>query len=198
MDAGQYYITTITNAAMKLGPLLFYLFAGYFLFIKLPFLLYLRTLKKPHLSNQGQEDLQTDPAFQKKMEEERRREFEERMKNLGGDKRDEKKQEAKKKEERREEKKREEKREQKFSQGKQEKARPRTKESGVTSASAEEILFKLKPGQVFTGQELKKMYHQLLQENHPDKFRTDHQKEFAEEKTKNINEAYQKLKKRVP
>ncbi|HLW56215.1 MAG TPA: DnaJ domain-containing protein [Bacteriovoracaceae bacterium] len=192
MDAGQYYITTLTNAAMKLGPLVFYILAGYFLFIKLPFLLYYRNLQKsknPQGSTQNNESIDMD--FQKKMEEERRKEFEERMKNLGGNKQ-------------KDETKREDKSQSTGNQKKtsnentaHRKKQHSQKPNEQIQATPEEILFKLKPGKTFTAQELKKIYHKLLKENHPDKFRTDHQKEYAEAKTKKINEAYQKLKKRV-
>lgn len=195
MDATQYYVTTLTNAAIKLGPLVFYLLAGYFLFIKLPFLLYYRSIQK----NKGtaaeftqQENVDAD--FQKKMEEERKREFEERMKNLGGDKN---KEERKKQSESNHSKSQKSNDKQRGSQQKRQQKEEKQRTSEQIKATPEEILFKLKPGQVFTAQELKKIYHKLLKENHPDKFRTDHQKEFAESKTKSINDAYQKLKKRV-
>lgn len=195
MDAGQYYITTLTNAALKLGPIVFYLLAGYFLFVKLPFLLYYKTLQKPKIQvNDKDDDFQNDLNFQKRMEEEQRKEFEERMKNLGSKKEEQKKEESKREERR--------KADQQQQQEKRRREEAKKKESAKKSeqiqATPEEILFKLRPGQVFTTQELKKRYHKLLQENHPDKFRTDHQKEVAETKTKDINEAYQKLKKRVP
>lgn len=195
MDATQYYITTLTNAAMKLGPMIFYLVAGYFLFIKLPFLLYYRTLQKPK-SSEFETKFDFDQDFQKRMEEERRREFEERMKNLGSKKQESEKKKAEAHFESKQEK-TEHKREEKRKETKQERKKEAPKASEQIKATPEEILFKLKPGQAFTAQELKKRYHQLLHENHPDKFRTDHQKEFAEAKTKSINEAYQKLKKRV-
>lgn len=185
MDAGQYYITTITNAALKLGPMIFYVVAGYFLFIKLPFLIFYRNIQKPKASSNDFE-FKADPDFQKKMEEERKKEFQERMKNLGGEK-NQNQEKAKK----------EETKEQKRSEESSSKKKEEPKASQGIKASPEEILFKLKAGQIFTAQELKKTYHKLLQEHHPDKFRTEHQKEFAEMKTKNINEAYQKLKKRV-
>lgn len=191
MDAGQYYITTLTNAAMKLGPLVFYIVAGYFLFIKLPFLFYYRTLQKPKTPGTPQRDENSDINFQKKMEEKQRQEFEERMKNLGGNKQ--------KKDETRDQ--------NSHSAGNQKKSnnenngnRKKQQSQKINEqiqATPEEILFKLRPGKPFTAQELKKHYHKLLKENHPDKFRTDHQKEYAEAKTKMINEAYQKLKKRV-
>ncbi|HLT22946.1 MAG TPA: J domain-containing protein [Bacteriovoracaceae bacterium] len=194
MDAGQYYITTLTNAALKLGPMVLYLLAGYFLFVKLPFLLFYKTLQKPKVHSNDKDDFQTDLNFQKKMEDEQRKEFEERMKNLGGAKKEETKEEKKeKKEEQRKTENRQEKKRREETSNK----RP-SKKSEQIQATPEEILFKLRPGQMFTGQELKKRYHKLLQENHPDKFRTDHQKEVAESKTKDINDAYQKLKKRVP
>lgn len=190
MDPVQYYVTTLTNAAQKLGPVVLYLVGGYLLFIKLPFFLYYKTLQKPKASSQ--EDFKPDLDFQKRMEEERVKEFNERMKNLGGGK---KKPEAENTQSSQHEEKKHRHQHQSKARGE---AKPDQKQkSGMRQATPEEILFKLKPGEVFTEKELKKRYHELLKQNHPDKFRTDHQKEFAEAKTKSINDAYQKLKKNV-
>lgn len=187
MDPVQYYVTTLTNAAQKLGPMVLYLVGGYLLFIKLPFVLYYKVLQKPKVDF-SQEEIKPDLSFQKEMEEQRRREFNERMKNLGpgqGQKKTENKEESS----------------QKTSGNnthqKQSGPRPAPK-SKMREATPEEIIFKLKAGEVFTAKELKKRYHELLKANHPDKFRTEHQKESAEAKTKSINDAYQKLKKNVP
>lgn len=181
MDAGQYYITTLTNAAMKLGPLFFYLLAGYFLFVKLPFLLYYRSIQKNKTLDDGQAGENIAASSKKKIQEEPKRESQERM----GKKNPEDKS-----------------KESSSSSKDHAKNNANQKQSGKNAsaqvkATPEEILFKLKPGQVFSAVELKKRYYSLLQENHPDKFRTDHQKEYAETRTKSINEAYQKLKKRV-
>lgn len=187
MDPVQYYVTTLTNAAQKLGPVVLYLVGGYLLFIKLPFVLYYKVLQKPKVDF-SQEEIKPDLNFQKEMEEQRRREFNERMKNLGSgqsQKKTDNKQESSQKSS------------ENHSQHKQNGPRPAPK-SKMREATPEEIIFKLKAGEVFTAKELKKRYHELLKANHPDKFRTEHQKESAEAKTKNINDAYQKLKKNVP
>jgi hypothetical protein len=46
MEVSQYYVTTLTNAFMKIGPLIAFLVIGYFIFVKLPFLFFLNNMKK--------------------------------------------------------------------------------------------------------------------------------------------------------
>ena len=49
----------------------------------------------------------------------------------------------------------------------------------------------VKPGA--TKKEIKEAYNQLVKKYHPDKYREDHMKELAEQKMKEINEAYDTL-----
>ena len=75
----------------------------------------------------------------------------------------------------------------------------REKERAKIKLTPSELLFDLKPGQILNKKFLKKRYHDLLKENHPDKvdmlgsdFKT-----LAEKKTKEINSAYEELKKKA-
>jgi DnaJ-domain-containing protein 1 len=200
MDPSTYYITTLTNAFNKLAPALAYALAGYFIFIRLPFLLFLKNVKasKPPLET----DLKvTDEATEKKLkEQENRDDFQRRMKILNGPAGNEKSEGQSQRTERAQQKRREGKKEEKKEERKREERReePRKRPAPAKDASAENI-FELKPGQQFTKDELKKKYHELLRMNHPDKVASLGQdfKKLAEQKTKDINTAYHKLKSRA-
>lgn len=66
----------------------------------------------------------------------------------------------------------------------------------ASEPTPEEILG-FKPGEAFTQIELKKRYFELLKQNHPDRVASmgDDFKKLAEKNTKDINKAYEKLKK---
>lgn len=182
MDVSTYYITTLTKAFTKIGPIVAFLLAGYFIFIKLPFLFFLRNMR----DNKVKFDV-TPKKPEKDYTLEDYKDFQRRMKTISApkpEKQEEKKQE--KKQERKEEPKTEKKQDQK-----QEVRKPSPK----IDSSAEEI-FELKPGQSFTQSELKKKYLELLKQNHPDKVAQmgPDFKKLAEKKTKDINQAYAKLK----
>ena len=59
-----------------------------------------------------------------------------------------------------------------------------------------ESIFNLKTGEKYTKDELKKKYHELLRQNHPDRVASMGAdfKKLAEQNTKEINKAYEKLK----
>lgn len=200
MDPSTYYITTLTNAFNKLAPALAYALAGYFIFIRLPFLLFLKNVKanKPIVET----DLEvTDEATEKKLKEQKNRDdFQRRMKILNGPTGSEKSEGQSQRAERTQQKHREEKKEEKKEERKREERReePRKKPAAAKDSSAENI-FELRPGQNFTKDELKKKYHELLRMNHPDKVASLGQdfKKLAEQKTKDINTAYHKLKSRA-
>ncbi len=80
-------------------------------------------------------------------------------------------------------------------EGPKQKAKEAPKKSRPKDISAEEI-FQLRPGESFTKKDLKKKYHDLLKQNHPDKVAAE-LKKSAELKTKEINIAYVKLKNRA-
>lgn len=169
MDASTYYITTLSNAATKLGPLVIYALGGYFLFIKLPFLFFLKGMKEERPT--FTQDFSIDLEYQRKKELENQQDFQRRMRLI-------KPQEEPKQEEKKEEPKKE----------KQE--QPKKKPA---SPEAPENVFEFAPGESFTKKELKKRYHELLKRHHPDKVSVD-LKKAAERKTKEINSAYAKLK----
>lgn len=75
----------------------------------------------------------------------------------------------------------------------------REKERAKIKLTPSEILFDLKPGQILNKKVLKKRYYDLLKENHPDKVESlgSDFKTLAEKKTKEINSAYEELKKKA-
>ena len=76
--------------------------------------------------------------------------------------------------------------------------RKEVKKEKSKDISAERI-FEFSEGQSFTKEELRKKYHELLRQNHPDKVAllSPDFKKLAEQKTKDINTAYEKLKKKA-
>jgi len=46
MDVSEYYVNTLKNAAQNLAPILGFVLVGYFIFIKLPFLFFLKNMSK--------------------------------------------------------------------------------------------------------------------------------------------------------
>jgi DnaJ-domain-containing protein 1 len=192
MDPSTYYITTLTNAFNKLAPALAYALAGYFIFIRLPFLLFLKNVKSNKAPVEADLKLTDEDSEKKLKEQEHRDDFQRRMKILHGPGASEKKEEQSQKTGRTQQKKREEKKRE------ERKEEPRKRPAPAKDSSAEN-LFELKPGQNFTKDELKKKYHELLRMNHPDKVASLGQdfKKLAEQKTKDINSAYHKLKYRA-
>lgn len=185
MDVSTYYITTLMNAAMKLGPLLIFVVVGYFIFIKLPFLFFLRNMgitKKEFEQKlpQAQDDYSVDNY----------KDFQRRMKLLNSTKTESQQQ---KKEEKKEEKK-----EQRQERAKNQERREQPRKTTVREPSPEEV-FELRPGERLTQAELRKRYHDLLKKNHPDRVASmgAEFKKLAEKNTKDINQAYEKLKKKA-
>ena len=66
------------------------------------------------------------------------------------------------------------------------------------SKSPEEV-FELKPGEILSGAELKRRYFELLKQNHPDRVASmgAEFKTLAEKNTKEINKAYEALKRKA-
>ena len=180
MDVSTYYITTLTTAVTKIGPVLAFILVGYFIFIKMPFLFFLNSMKsnRQSMPTSMQDHLDFD-QIKKDQLKTQEQDFKERMKTLGAPKTEAKK---------------EHKSEQKTEQ-KQEKKKEVPKKERPQDFSAEN-LFELKPHQAFTKNELRKKYHDLLKMNHPDKVASlgADFKKLAEQKTKDINSAYTKLK----
>ena len=174
MDASQYYMTTLTNAASKIGPVLGYAIVAYFIFIKLPFLLALKSHKdnKTQKNDDGFPEKNTAPAFQEQVKLEKK--SEQKIENS----KEEPKQEKQKKEEK----------------------KKKTFEKKFPSEESNAYnIFSLNTDQKFTKSDLKKKYYDLLRQNHPDKVASlgPEFKKLAEKKTKDINSAYDELKKKA-
>lgn len=183
MDPVQYYTTTLLNAATKIGPILAFIIGGYFIFVKLPFLFFLRNMNvtKKNFEDQNPKDLLPKDYSVKNYED-----FQRRMKLM-------KAPEAKKEEPKKEEPKKERPKQERPKQERPKQEQTKTQTSPKKAKSPEEI-FDIKPG--FTKAELKKKYYELLRQNHPDKVAAlgADFKKLADQNTKDINQAYDKLK----
>lgn len=184
----NYYVTTLTNAAIKLGPPLLFIVGGYFIFIKLPFLFLKKNMadqkKKLQEENKGLAVVEEKKYTVKDYEE-----FQRKMKQMSGQKEPEKVKvhalpEQKKVEQKTEQKKTE-----------QKKQEP-PKKPAPPQEQAPEVVLGFKPNESFTKSELKKRYFEKLKENHPDRVASmgEDFKKLAEKNTKEINKAYDKLK----
>ena len=173
MDPSQYYMTTLSNAASKIGPLIAYALVGYFIFIKLPFLIALRSQKENRIQNKDDTapEKSAPTPFQEKIK------IEKTFKKV--------KEESKKEKIEKEEK------EEKHEKTEQKKSSPHK-----LNAYA---IFDLNADEKFTKIQLKKRYYELLRQNHPDKVASlsSDLKKLAEKKTKDINTAYDELKKKA-
>lgn len=158
MDPANYFVTTLVGALTKLTPYVIFIAAGYFLFIKMPFLFFRKSIKKQREKNE--QDLLTE-SIHKSLK-------------ISAIK-------AKKPE-----------------QKKAEKEAPKKPEK-VSPTSMPEEVFNFKTGESFTQAELKKRYFNKLKENHPDRVASmgEDFKKLAEKNTKEINLAYDKLKKKA-
>lgn len=183
MDVSTYYITTLTNAAMKLGPIIAFVVVGYFIFFKLPLLFFLR-----NMGITKKEFEQRPQDFQKDYSVENYKDFQRRMKLMGPPK--ETKKEEPKKEEAKKERPNQEQRQERRQERRQE-----AKKNPSAEPSPERI-FSIATGERLTKEELKKRYHELLRQNHPDRVASmgEEFKKLAEKNTKEINKAYDKLK----
>ena len=184
----NYYVTTLTNAAIKLGPPLLFIVCGYFIFIKLPFLFLKKNMadqkKKLQEENKGLALVEEKKYTVKDYEE-----FQRKIKQMNGQKEPEKVKvhalpEQKKVEQKTEQKKTE-----------QKKQEP-PKKPAAPQEQAPEVVLGFKPNESFTKSELKKRYFEKLKENHPDRVASmgEDFKKLAEKNTKEINKAYDKLK----
>lgn len=192
MEPLQYFSTTLHNAFGNLLPLFGYALFGYFVCIKLPFYLLLKIKKENTQPEEVKSEVSRAEPIDFRLLQKKVRLEQEAHQGKIHQKADEAKSEKKK--EQREEP-RQEKKQEKREEKKEEKSSGPEKPKKPQLSLAEEI-FDLRPGQVLTKGELKKKYHDLLKKNHPDKvdslgadFKT-----LAEKKTKEINQAYQKLK----
>lgn len=151
MEIANYYITTLTNAGTKLGPLLILCVVGYFFFFKSS------TSAKPRPEVKKNIPIESNPEVVNQTKSKTDDfEYQERLKKA------------------------------------------REKKSTNRPSASEEI-FELQSGQLLSKKELKKRYYDLLKMNHPDKVAAlgGDFKKLAERKTKEINSAYEELKKKA-
>jgi DnaJ-domain-containing protein 1 len=186
MDYSVYVAKTFTVAFTKIGPVVGFIVMGYFIFIKLPFLIFRNSLKSSREFDPTPMPVRDEAKPQYNPQEFQR--FMNSQARLESSQKEEPKKEQK--EQKKEEPKKDQKKEER---GKETRAE---KPSGI---SPEEVVFQLQPGQRYTKDELKKRYRDLLKESHPDKVAAMGAdfKKLAEHKTKEINSAYEKLKVRA-
>lgn len=164
MDPAHYYYTTLMTAFTKLAPYFIFIVGGYFVFIKMPFL-FLKKSMDDQKKNLEAEKKDVVPKIEKIAE--------------------------KPKEKNRLDKKEEPKRE-----GPKREAPKRPEPQATSKALTPEEVLGFKPGEAFTQSELKKRYFDLLKQNHPDRVASmgPDFKKLADKNTKDINQAYEKLK----
>lgn len=188
MDYGEYVMTTMMKAGTKIVPFVVSVVVGYFVFIKLPFWFFRSTLRDARKAD-PEFDLPQFPEEPKvmRLEEKIKRDAEELNREHQKFQQQNRKTNSKKEQPKKEEPKREE--------PKREPAKRPATEAGQSP----EALFELLPGQKFTPSELKSRYHELLKQSHPDRVASmgPDFKKLAEKKTKEINDAYSKLKKKA-
>ena len=209
MDVANYYVTTLSNAAAKIGPVVIFIVVGYFVFIKLPFMFVMKVNKdqkaKPEEDKKNpQVDLKTHVETKIKLDSvphyERMnsgtQEDTERQKKKEQEREEERKRQQRKKEER--EKSRAETGKKDQNQKQKQEQKRQTKPTSSISSQAFSI-FDIKPDEMVSKSDLKKRYHELLRQNHPDKVAAlgEDLKNLAEKKTKEINSAYEELKKKA-
>ena len=176
MDPVEYYTTTLINSVKVLSPYVAFLVGGYFVFIKMPFLFLKKSMddQKKKMGIDSKEII-----HEKKYSVEDYEAFKSRMKLLNGS--------TSKEEPRKEQTKKEEKK----------KSQP-LKEKKVYGPSPEEILG-FKKNEPISKHELKKRYFELIKQNHPDRVASmgSDFKKLADKNTKEINQAYESLKKKA-
>lgn len=192
MGYDEYVAKTFIAAGTKIVPVVVSLVVGYFVFIKLPFMFFrqtLRDVRKMHPDDDP--NLPKFPDEQKvmRLEDKIRRDAEELKKE----------QQQRKKEEPKKEKVHAKKEEPKKEQKKEEKKQEPPKRPVVDPGPTPESVFEIPSGQKLSADELKSRYHELLKQSHPDRVASmgPDFKKLAEKKTKEINDAYAKLKKKA-
>jgi DnaJ-domain-containing protein 1 len=206
MDPANYYATTLMNAAKNIGPIILFLVGGYIFFIKLPFLLMVKVSKenKPKIDEENKNpkvaqktaqdaSIKLDSMSHQERMRQKAQEIDDAIKKKEREREEERQRQERKRAER-EKTKTEEKNQQKKTESKREEVK---KDIPPLTPAAQ--LFDFKPGESFSQGELKKRYYELLRQNHPDKVASlgKEFKELAEKKTKEINSAYDELKKKA-
>lgn len=193
MDPVQYYSKTLTNAASNLGPWIIFAIIGYVFFMKLPFSVLLKGLQASR-PKEAEED--KGPVIDAKKVDDKFRLDEKTYQERLEEARKEKEKQQKRWEEQK--KQQQESRQEKKQEKKQGKKKDGPKKAPAQPTAAEE-LFEINAGESLSKSELKKRYHELLKQNHPDKVAAlgADFKKLAEKKTKDINSAYDELKKKA-
>lgn len=178
MEPIDYYTTTIMKAFKTIGPTVMFLLGGYFIFIKMPFLLFKKSISDQKKKHQVAE-------ISDEQEEEKRN-----IKLLNGKT---KKPEARLNQTENQEKK------QSKGEDASSKKHDAPKKPIPPRPQSPEAFFNFGPDDKFTSRELKKRYFELLQKNHPDRVASmsEEFKKLAEKNTKDINKAYDQLKKKA-
>lgn len=189
MSYDHYVITTMMKAGSKILPVVVSLIVGYLLFIKLPFYFFRQTLKdsRKFEDDRNLPKFPEEPKFMR-LEDKIRRDAEDVKKEQQKfQQQQQKKKDEPKKDEKKDEKK------------KEEPKREAPKRPAATVEPSPESVFELKPGERLTPEELKSRYHDLLKQSHPDRVASmgPDFKKLAEKKTKELNDAYAKLKKKA-
>ncbi len=194
MDPVNYYITTLTTAFKNIAPVLAFIIGGYFIFIKMPFLF----LKKS-MDQQKKKIDESNSVPTEKYTLENYKEFQKTMKLInGGPKTDGPKSKTSSNSDNQKNESKNKHQDFDKKNSKEQKQESIKKPSANDSQTAEEI-FSLKPGEFINQSDLKKRYFELLKQNHPDRVASmGHDfKKLAEKNTKEINKAYEKLKKKA-
>lgn len=199
MEVINYYIATLTTAFKNIAPVVCFIVGGYFIFVKMPFLFFRKSMseqKKKFEENKN-------PEVVEKYTVENYREFQRTLKLMNGtaeepgkEKQDQKKAEKEKTQQKKSE---QQGTEQKRSEQKKKEERKTQERPSQQHTQTPEEIFNFKAGESFTKSELKKRYFELLKQNHPDRVAglgPDFRK-LAEKNTKEINKAFEVLKKRA-
>jgi flagellar biosynthesis/type III secretory pathway M-ring protein FliF/YscJ len=185
MEPVNYYVTTLSTAFSKLLPYFIFLVGGYFVFIRMPFLFFRKSMdsQKKKVEEESK-SLQTQES-KKEYSVDDYMDFQRKMKQMNAqppklealNHTESKKKEGPKKEE-------------------QKKSREEPKKQASSRLQSAEEIFGFKSNETITKSELKKRYFELLKQNHPDRVASMGQdfKKLAEKNTKDINMAYDKLK----
>jgi DnaJ-domain-containing protein 1 len=168
MDPVNYYLTTFIQAFKKLLPLGMFLIGGYFIFFKLPFFFLRKNLQK-----EKSKLIEKNDEPPKKIDSKEKSKFTEREQHIKDKKKKQNSESTFRKENIK-------------------------KETRHKKTLTPEEIFNIKENQTISESELKKRYFALLKQNHPDRVASmgEDFKKLAEKNTKDINDAYEKLKKK--
>lgn len=218
----NYYVTTLMNAFKTLGPPILFLVVGWFIFVKLPFLFLRKNLaeQKKKIMEENRELQTPDEEYTIPPESPSLRvvnangEFEEPRRKLGdltdafalARKSERQRTNSRKAEHIKPEPKAGP---EKTSQGtgpgarktetKKEGPKATPKKNLAPASPTPEQIFNLRPNETLTALELKRRYFELLKKNHPDRVASmgDEFRKLAEKNTKDINKAFEALKKKA-